>query len=82
MPILSIQVNAAGQAGVTPRIIYVNTSDPLATVKGAGYLNEVVSGGIALFPTDFAVVTTSDSGVGSLAVSVSDGNWSLVSLVF
>jgi hypothetical protein len=63
MALLSIDVNVPGMTGVVPSIIYIQTSDPLATVTQAGYVNQFVQReGFNLNATQSAWVSTSDSG--------------------
>ena len=84
MPILNVQVNQPGQAGVFPALIYLLTNDTLAQITATGYLNGVVHKfGIPLSDADMVLVTTKTSPhavptqVGWLAVTFSDGQWSL-----
>jgi hypothetical protein len=84
MPILNIQPNQVGQAGVFPAIIYILTNDTLAQVTTTGYLNGIVQKfGIQLSEADIALVTTKTSpnstvtSVGWFSVVNSAGNWSL-----
>jgi hypothetical protein len=84
MPILNVQLNQPGQAGVFPALIYIATNDTLATVTTVGYLNTLVDRfGISLNEADIALVTTKPSPhvfetqVGWLAVTRSGSDWSL-----
>ena len=86
MPILNVQVNQVGQAGVFPAIIYILTNDTLAEIFAPGYLNGIVQRfGIPLSDSDMALVTTktsesaSSTQVGFFAVAFADGDWSLTS---
>ena len=84
MPILNVQVNQIGQAGVFPATIYILTNDTLAEITATGYLNGIVSGGTPLSEADIACVTTKTSPnanstqVGWFGVEKSGENWSLV----
>lgn len=85
MAILNMVTQVTGLSGVTPRIIYIDTDDTLATVTTAGYLNEVQQLSYGLYESDMALVTVRPSPsstsiqVAWLEVSYSGGNWSLVS---
>ena len=62
MPILEYNVTFAGQnEAVKPRFAHIHTTDTLATVVGAGYLNNYFAnnGGNSL-PSDFVFVAASD----------------------
>lgn len=63
MSILNIQVGQAGTAGFVPSIIYINTSDDIATVTTAGYLNSAHAEGFVFNKTQAALVYTADQGV-------------------
>ncbi len=84
MPIINIQTVQTGLVGVLPSLAYIDTSDPLATVMTAGYLNHEVQNGASFqLPCIAAVSTketpTSASRIGWFAISHSGSNWSLVS---
>lgn len=85
MSILNIVTQVSGLSGVTPRIIYIDTDDTLATVTTAGYLNKVQQLSYGLNESDMALVTvrptpsSTSIQVAWLEVSYSGGNWSLVS---
>lgn len=84
MPILNVNVNQIGQAGVFPALIFILTNDTLAEVTAAGYLNTVTQKfNTPLSDSDMALVTTATSEnaplqTSWLSVSFSNGNWSLV----
>lgn len=83
MPIQAINLNNAGQGGVLPQIVYIETNDTLATVLTAGYLNHVVAEGLPITSSTMALVATKASVNASqystqwLQVTLSGGNWSL-----
>lgn len=85
MPILNIQTDQVGQAGVFPAIVYILTNDTLAEVTAVGYLNTITDKfHIPLSEADMALVTTKTSesatltSVGWFAITFAAGNWSLV----
>lgn len=84
MAILNIQSNEVGQAGVTPRIVRIETDDDVSTVTASGYLTDAVKKGrISLDESDICLVVTQSSAnaakeVGWFEVSKSGTNWSLV----
>lgn len=84
MAIKSIITQSIGQSGVTPRIIYIETDDPVNVVTATGYLNNVVNKSkITVSDTDLAVVAIKPTSgtnryVGLYEVEYSGGNWSLV----
>lgn len=86
MAILDFKTTSVGQAGVNPRIIYIDTNDTLATVTTTGYLNNLVRQGIVLSELDVALVSTKTSPTASsselswLDVTKSGNNWNLVAL--
>ena len=83
MPILNVQPNQIGQAGVFPAMIFILTNDTLAEVTAAGYLNGIVSKfGIPLSEADVALVASKTiqifmTQVGWFPHVKSGGNWSL-----
>jgi len=84
MSIINIQTVQVGLVGVLPSLAYIETSDPLATILTAGYLNHEIQNGISFqMPCIAAVSTketpTSAARIGWFAISHSGANWSLVS---
>lgn len=53
MGILSITTDTAGQINVNPRRVKIITTDNLATITTAGYLNRIALQGYTILPTDF-----------------------------
>lgn len=84
MAILNVVTSVTGLVGVTPRIVYIDTNDTLATVTTAGYLNAAQANGASFKESDMALVTIKSSPsatsiqVAWLEVSYSAGDWSLV----
>ena len=84
MAILNVVTSVTGLVGVTPRVIYIDTNDTLATVTTAGYLNAAQANGAGFKESDMALVTIKSSPsalavqVAWLEVSYSAGDWSLV----
>lgn len=77
MPLLNVTYSQVGTVGVTPSLIYIYTSDPMATVLTTGYLN----GAKQLYGNIFssqqmAIVYTTD-GSALMEVIVSGQNVSL-----
>lgn len=86
MSIKSIKIDQSGMAGVTPKVIYIDTTDDVSTVTTAGYLNDAVNKQNFQFAeSDMALVTTRVTpssiaiGVGFYEISKSGDDWSLVS---
>lgn len=84
MPIINIQTVQTGLVGVLPSLAYIETSDPLATVLTAGYLNQAVQAGETFSIPCMAFVSTKETPtsaarVGTFAISHSGANWSIVS---
>lgn len=83
MAILNVVTSVTGLVGVTPRVVYIETNDTLATVTTAGYLNAAQANGASFKESDMALVTlkSSPSAVSTqvawLEVSYSSGDWSL-----
>jgi hypothetical protein len=85
MPILNVQVNQVGQAGVFPAIVYILTNDTLAEVMATGYLDTIVEKfHVPLSEADMALVTTKTSesspitSVSWFSVTFANGKWSLI----
>lgn len=83
MPILNVQANNPGQAGVKPNLVYIETNDPLATVMATGYLtNAAVTFG---FSSESMLLITvvpaapADAALVWLAPSNVNGVWTAVS---
>lgn len=73
MAILSATWGITGLAGVTPNFLLIDTSDSVATVTTAGYLNGLQGEGMPLSNKVAALVTTVAAGVAST-------NWYKVSV--
>lgn len=88
MPILNILTTPVeGLVGISPQIIYINTSDTVAQVTAAGYLNSSKSqgftyaGGVGLGTaspfnpnlSQMALVVTTDAGAQWYQISVASG---------
>lgn len=81
MAIKSQQIESAGLAGVTPRIIYLETDDTQTKVKEDGYLNSMFESGADLKESDIAVVKTKLPTRSDLYhVQKVGQNWNLVPL--
>jgi len=86
MTVLSFNINEPGQAGVFPSMIRIETNDTLATVMGAGYLNDMHSENVPIASGMMALVSTKaapNSAYSSsswLDIQYSNGDWSLVSI--
>lgn len=52
MGIVSLTTDVAGQVGIKPRTVRLVSTDPLAVVQTAGYLNTYIREGFAIYPTD------------------------------
>lgn len=63
MSIVSIYTDFAGQIGANPRRVKIVTTDNLATVTTAGWLNNNNLQGYQLYPTDFIDMVYSYNGV-------------------
>ncbi len=83
MPILSLQINEPGQAGVKPAMVRIDTNDTLAEVLVTGYLDHQFAENIPLQNGMMALVstrTTPNSAVvhsSWLDVVFASGHWSL-----
>lgn len=61
MSIMSLRTNSPGKNWQAPRLCEMQSSDALATVVGAGYLDSYVKmNAIALYTTDVVQVAASD----------------------
>lgn len=58
MSILNWTTSQTGLAGVTPRLIFINTNDTVGAVTTTGYLTQAASEGMDLSATDMALVST------------------------
>lgn len=63
MAILNVVTDFAGQIGVVPRLVRVQSTDNLATITAAGYLNSYPSEGISIAATDIVCVSYIQSTV-------------------
>lgn len=92
MGILSINTDSAGQSGVYPRRVKIVTTDSLATVTTAGYLNPITLEGYTIFNTDVLWIwygavgaagnppqVTSPGTFGTFLPSISNGTITLAS---
>lgn len=52
MSIVSFTTDVAGQIGVNPRRVKMVSTDNLATITAAGYVNQINSEGLAIYKTD------------------------------
>lgn len=82
MAIISVITSQAGTVGVLPSIAYIQTTDPVATVTTAGYLNKEVANGTQFSLPCIAVVSTKETPtavaqVGWYEVQHANGDWSL-----
>lgn len=82
MSIISVVTSQAGTVSVLPSIAYIQTTDTVATVTTAGYLNKEVANGTQFSLPCIAVVSTkatptSIPAVGWYEVQHSGSNWSL-----
>lgn len=61
MAIISLRTNSPGKNYQAPRLCELQSSDALATVIGAGYLNPYVKmNAVALYSTDIVQVSASN----------------------
>lgn len=67
MPVISYNINSAGQGGVSPKIIYIFTDDPIAKVVELGYIDWLANGQ-GLNTGDVATVTTLETPTSILGV--------------
>ena len=65
MPVLSYQVNSPGQGGVNPKICYIFTNDPIATVTQTGYIDWLANPQ-GIYPGDVALVVTRETPTANL----------------
>ncbi|CAB4128413.1 hypothetical protein UFOVP270_20 [uncultured Caudovirales phage] len=84
MPILSFNINQAGQGGVFPSIIYIQTNDTVAQVTAVGYLDHLVAEGVPLQDGMMAEISTKPSHNSAevdtywLQVEFASGHWTLI----
>jgi hypothetical protein len=65
-------------ADITPKLVFINTTDSMATVLGTGYLNTAQQVFGHIFSDNDMVLIKTSSGVGMMGVSISGGDISLV----
>jgi hypothetical protein len=80
MSILNIQTDFAGQVGVSPRIVRINTNDSFSTVITQNYLKSAVKQGYTFYPNDLVELTYSNNTTQMFTLSISGGNITLVPL--
>lgn len=84
MPILNISTDSPGLSGVDPRLLYIATNDPIATVKTTGYISkEIMTQNFQFFQTDLALISTQENSTAPfelefLQLSLVNGLWSLI----
>lgn len=84
MSILNVQVGFPGSPN-SPRIVFIDTNDTIATVLGTGYLNDLQTQGYGIQESDMCCVTTkttpnaTTTQVGWYEPQKSGDNWSLTS---
>lgn len=72
MPILNIMTTPVeGLVGVNPQIIYIDTSDTVAIVTTAGYLNSSIAQGFTYNTKQMALIYTTDAGPDWYEISIS-----------
>lgn len=87
MSIISITTDFAGQIAVNPRRVKIVTTDTLATITTAGYLNAANLMGYAIYPTDifdiiYSYNTATNTGTyGEFLDTISSGVITLVANV-
>ena len=81
MPIKQITTDVTGLIGVLPRIVYINTTDTVATITTVGYLNHAVDNGATFSNHDMALVYSTDAGPDWYEVRIVGANTSLVASV-
>jgi hypothetical protein len=80
MALISVNVVGIGEVGVTPRIILVYSTDNLATITAAGYLNAGNLAGTQLSTTDMIAITfNGGQGWFQVSINTSTGVYTLVS---
>ena len=86
MSIINIQSSQAGLSGVLPSVAYIETSDTIAEVVTAGYLNQSVQSGLASFsmPCMALVSTVASAGAQPIAgwytLAYAAGVWTLTAI--
>lgn len=83
MAIRQITTDFAGQIGVLPRLVRINTDDTLSEVTAENYLKGAISQGFTFYPTDLAEVTYLDEGnslTDFFSVSMTSGSITLAKL--
>lgn len=86
MAILNVQTQNVGQAGTYPNFVYIETNNTTAQVESAGFLNGIVSEGVALNDKQMALVSTKlspsakESQTNLYQIQYSGGDWTLVSI--
>ncbi len=88
MPVLSYQVNAPGYGGINPKVVYIFTNDPVATVTQTGYIDWLANQQ-GIYTGDVALVVTRQTPTSTLGadfyefVRVGSGpHWNLVPQTF
>jgi hypothetical protein len=69
MPIVNFDFNSAGQSGENPAILYLATTDPIAEVTAAGYINGIVGSRLPVAVGDMILVNTQETPTSPEAVA-------------
>lgn len=76
MAVLSLVGNFAGELNVVPRLVRLHSSDAMATILAAGYLDSAVNSlGVSILESDFIFVVASDGN--HICTASIDGNGSI-----
>lgn len=82
MAITQITTDFTGQDGIAPQIPRIVTTDDLATITAAGYLDNVQKQGFTLSPTDVVLINYNNgASSGFFTVSITNGITTLAPLV-
>lgn len=78
MPIQAIWPFVTGMADTTPKLVFINTTDSMATALTTGYLNDAQKVYGHIFSSNDMVLIKTSSGVGMMGVTISGNDVSLV----
>lgn len=73
MAITQITTAFSGQTGIEPQITRIVTTDNLATITTAGYLDNVMKQGYIISPSDVVLINYNNGTLGFFTISFSDG---------
>lgn len=68
MPVLNYQVNAPGYGGINPKLVYIFTNDPIATITATSYIDWMANPN-GIYEGDVALIVSQETPTSTLGVA-------------